>query len=408
MADLKISALPAATVPLAGTEVLPIVQGGVTTKVAVSDLTAGRAVSATQLTSTIAIGTAPLVVTSTTNVANLNASSLNGATFAAPGAIGGGTASAISATTINKVTITAPATASTLTIADGKTLAVNDNATLGTGGLTLGNSGGFTAAASKVLTANNTLTLAGTDATTMTFPGTSSTVVTTTTLANTTLPGSFTTIQASDLITASAPGYAVKLVAGVNSTYGSESMLVWYRANGTTRKGYVGFGSGNSQTLEFTNDNVTFSLLTAKATLTSPLEITGALNSTGVVTFSNYGAGAATFSAAGVISSVSDETWKTKDGVPSDPDAMLKKLQPGYWFYNAEKAPIYGTERQLGFYAQNVNDAIGPEAAPKPETGKPWGYYDRSVLAITVMSLQKALFTIESLTARIILLESSP
>jgi hypothetical protein len=176
MADLKISALTAATTPLAGTEVLPIVQGGVTTKVAVSDLTAGRAVSATQLTSTIAIGTAPLVVASTTNVANLNASSLNGATFAAPGVIGGGTASAISATTINKVIITSPATASTLTIADGKTLAINDNATLGTGGLTLGNSGGFTAAASKVLTANNSLTLAGTDATTHTFPTTSATI----------------------------------------------------------------------------------------------------------------------------------------------------------------------------------------------------------------------------------------
>jgi hypothetical protein len=49
--------------------------------------------------------------------------------------------------TYNKVTITAPATGSTLTVADGKTL-----------------------------TANNTLTLSGTDSTTMTFPGTSATV----------------------------------------------------------------------------------------------------------------------------------------------------------------------------------------------------------------------------------------
>jgi hypothetical protein len=100
MADVKISGLPASTVPLAGTEVLPIVQSGVTKKVAVSDLTAGRAISTTVLTSTVAIGTAPFVVTSTTNVANLNASSLNGATFAAPGAIGGTTASAITGTTI--------------------------------------------------------------------------------------------------------------------------------------------------------------------------------------------------------------------------------------------------------------------------------------------------------------------
>ena len=47
MADKKISALTASTTPLAGTEVLPIVQSGATVKVAVSDLTAGRAIAAT-------------------------------------------------------------------------------------------------------------------------------------------------------------------------------------------------------------------------------------------------------------------------------------------------------------------------------------------------------------------------
>lgn len=52
-----------------------------------------------------------------------------------------------SATSINKVTITAPATSATLTIANGKTL-----------------------------TANNSITIAGTDATTMTFPTTSATI----------------------------------------------------------------------------------------------------------------------------------------------------------------------------------------------------------------------------------------
>lgn len=127
--------------------------------------------------------------------------------------------------------------------------------------------------------------------------------------------------------------------------------------------------------------------------------------SNGIVTMSAYGAGTATFSAAGVISSVSDETWKTKDGAPVNPDAMIKKLQPGYWYYNEEKRKTFGEERQLGFYAQNVNAAIGPEAAPEPEEGKPWGYYDRSVLAVVVMSLQNALDTIDSLTARIAALE---
>jgi len=130
------------------------------------------------------------------------------------------------------------------------------------------------------------------------------------------------------------------------------------------------------------------------------------VNSSGIVTMNAYGAGAATFSASGVISSVSDETWKIKDGVPIDADSMLKKLEPGYWYYNDEKKEIFGVDRQLGFYAQNVNAAIGPEAAPQPEEGKPWGYYDRSVLAVTVISLQKALATIESLTARIAALEA--
>jgi hypothetical protein len=52
MADTKISALTASTTPLAGTEVLPIVQSGVTKQVSVTNLTAGRAISATELTLT--------------------------------------------------------------------------------------------------------------------------------------------------------------------------------------------------------------------------------------------------------------------------------------------------------------------------------------------------------------------
>lgn len=50
MADLKISQLPVATTPLAGTEVLPIVQSGSTVQVSVNNLTAGKAISATSIT----------------------------------------------------------------------------------------------------------------------------------------------------------------------------------------------------------------------------------------------------------------------------------------------------------------------------------------------------------------------
>ena len=54
MADLKISQLTGATTPLAGTEVLPIVQSGSTRQVSVANLTAGR----TQTSNGVVQGTA--------------------------------------------------------------------------------------------------------------------------------------------------------------------------------------------------------------------------------------------------------------------------------------------------------------------------------------------------------------
>lgn len=49
MPNAKISALTSATTPLAGTEVLPIVQSSTTKKVAVSDLTSGRNITAARV-----------------------------------------------------------------------------------------------------------------------------------------------------------------------------------------------------------------------------------------------------------------------------------------------------------------------------------------------------------------------
>ena len=74
MADSKISALPASTTPLAGTEVLPIVQSSATKQVSVANLTAGRAISATQLTLT----TGNLIVA---NGQGINTSAAHAVTF---------------------------------------------------------------------------------------------------------------------------------------------------------------------------------------------------------------------------------------------------------------------------------------------------------------------------------------
>lgn len=107
MADKKISALTGATTPLAGTEVLPIVQSGATVKVAVSDLTAGRAISATSVTA------------STGNL--IQGSSGKGVTTGGAYSLGFGTNGSTTQFTIDtssSTTITAPANTNTfLTLA---------------------------------------------------------------------------------------------------------------------------------------------------------------------------------------------------------------------------------------------------------------------------------------------------
>ena len=220
--------------------------------------------------------------------------------------------------------------------------------------------------------------------------------------ATTAATGAFTTVSATGNISTTGASSILQVLAGASvQIQNTAASANW---NLATSGSGLSINSPQAGTLSLSNNTA----------------VTGTLSATGVVTFSNYGAGTATFNGSGVISSVSDETWKVKDGAPVNPDAMLNKLEPGYWYYNDEKKETFGKDRQLGFYAQNVNAAIGPEAAPEPETGitknedgtetittKPWGYYDRSVLAVTVMSLQKALTAIESLTARIAALEKA-
>lgn len=103
----------------------------------------------------------------------------NAPTFIAP-ILGDATA-----TSINKLAITAPATSATLTIANGKTLTASNSITIaGTDG--------------KTITVGNSLGFTGTDGTTFAFPGTSDTVVTlgaTQTLTGKTISGGSNTIS---------------------------------------------------------------------------------------------------------------------------------------------------------------------------------------------------------------------
>ena len=235
---------------------------------------------------------------------------------------------------------------------------------------------------------------------------------------------SATTGTFSGAITANAGITSTAGLANPISFTGTNSSYVIAALGNTANTIYLGAGNGTVNGGVIAGSTASAGFVGSTAAYGFDIFTNGtsriSINSAGIVTMPAYGAGAATFSAAGVISSVSDETWKIKDGIPTDPDAMLKKLEPGYWYYNNEKKDTFGKDRQLGFYAQNVNAAIGPEAAPIPETivtknedgtetttTKPWGYYDRSVLAVTVMALQKALATIEILAAKVAKLEAA-
>lgn len=108
------------------------------------------------------------------------------------------------ATSINKVTITAPATSSTLTVDDGVTFRVTSGGNLALGG--------------KTATFSNTLTLAGTDSTTMTFPTTTATIARTDAAQTFTGTQTFSQIiTTNNAITASGNAATVPITSRINT-----------------------------------------------------------------------------------------------------------------------------------------------------------------------------------------------
>jgi hypothetical protein len=113
---------------------------------------------------------------------------------------------AASATSVNKVAITAPATGATLTIADGKTLTVNSS-----------------------------VTLAGTDGTTMTFPTTSAT------LARTDASNTFTGHQTIEGVTSTGATGTGKLVFDTSPTIAGHPTIEGVTSTGATGTGKLVF-----------------------------------------------------------------------------------------------------------------------------------------------------------------------
>jgi hypothetical protein len=248
MSTVAISQLPAA-VTAAGTDEIPIVQGGITKKITNSALFS---------TSSLASASGLPIVAGTTGTLSVARGGTGVTTSTGTGSVVLSTGPALvtpslgvaTATSINKVALTAPATSATLTIADGKTF-----------------------------TANHSLTLAGTDSTTMTFPATSATIARTdaaqTFTGNQTVngavignvqalsgPGAVDVVSFSTAFTSTATGNAltlangavgqIKTIAYVAEAAGADTGIL----TPTTRVGY--------STITFTNvgDSVTLQYFT--------------------------------------------------------------------------------------------------------------------------------------------------
>ena len=167
--------------------------------------------------------------------------------------------------------------------------------------------------------------------------------------------------------------------------------------NGTRTKGsYAGLaGGGSADNNLYLNSGVGVIIQTG-ASFTEKMRISNA----GVVTISALGSGAVT-ATSGVLSATSDMNLKISDGYIDTALDKILKLTPRY-FYWKEETGLPTDLRQLGFYAQEVNEAIGEEGAntPRNENDK-WGIYDRAIIAMLTKAMQEQNELIKDLKARL-------
>jgi len=112
------------------------------------------------------------------------------------------------------------------------------------------------------------------------------------------------------------------------------------------------------------------------------------LQSGGVLKINNLGSGTVT-ATSGVLSAVSDMNLKIEDGFIDNALEKVLNLKPRYFLWK-EESGLPTDLRQLGFYAQEVNEALGEEAANTPvnENDK-WGIYDRAIIAMLTKAIQE-------------------
>ena len=127
------------------------------------------------------------------------------------------------------------------------------------------------------------------------------------------------------------------------------------------------------------------------------------LNDAGTLFLRQYGNGTVSI-VSGQVISTSNINLKNDDGGIDNALSKVLKLNPRY-FYWKEDSGIDSNERQLGFYAQEVKEALGEEVANDNGNGK-WGVSDRGIIAMLTKAMQEQQAQIEELSNKIVALES--
>ena len=182
------------------------------------------------------------------------------------------------------------------------------------------------------------------------------------------------TLSASGQMTASAAASAI--LGSTKKWYAFNDGSNCYFSDTASGAG-AGIAAGDGANLLITIGGNTKLGVSAGASSTSGIQLV-AYTTNGTVT---------TTGGVGILSSASDATLKTHDGYVENPLGMLAGLRARYYYWNHELGQDEPAQRQLGFFAQDVNVALGDEAANPPKGDAKWGYYDRSVLAVAVEAI---------------------
>ena len=107
---------------------------------------------------------------------------------------------------------------------------------------------------------------------------------------------------------------------------------------------------------------------------------------TGTFSLDQYAGGTLSVS-SGIVVSSSDKYMKIDDGGIDTALPKIMCLNPRYFYWKPETC-LNSCDRQLGFYAQDVSEALGTEVANQSHNCS-WGIYDRGIIAMLTKGMQE-------------------